>query len=43
MSGEGSVLYILCDPNDEMTTWTYKTPILPVVDFNVDGKVDIED
>jgi len=40
MSADGSTLYIMCDPNDDMTTWTYKAPILPIVDFNGDGKVD---
>ncbi len=40
MSADGSALYIMCDPNDDMTTWTYKAPIIPIVDFNGDGKVD---
>jgi len=42
-SPDGSALYILCDPNDDMSNWTYKAPILPVCDFNADGKVDIAD
>jgi len=40
VSADGSALYILCDPNDDMSTWTWKAPILPIVDFNGDGKVD---
>lgn len=43
MSPDGSALYIICDPNDDMTNWTYKAPILPVVDFNADSKVDLDD
>lgn len=40
VTADGSALYILCDPNDDMTNWTYKAPILPIVDFTGDGKVD---
>ena len=40
VSADGSALYIHCDPNCDMTYWTYKAPILPIVDFNADGKVD---
>jgi hypothetical protein len=43
VSADGTTLYIICDPNDSMTYWTYKAPILPVVDFNADGKVDLDD
>jgi hypothetical protein len=43
VSPDGSALYILRDPNDDMSTWTYKAPILPIVDFNGDGKVDLDD
>jgi Tol biopolymer transport system component/tetratricopeptide (TPR) repeat protein len=43
MSADGSNLYIIWDPNDDMTNWTYKAPILPIVDFNGDGKVDLVD
>jgi hypothetical protein len=43
VSADGSALYIICDPNDDMTYWTYKAPILPIVDFNGDGIVDIAD
>ena len=43
VSADGSALYILCDPADDMTTWTWKAPILPIVDFNGDGKVDLDD
>ena len=43
MSADGSALCILCDPNDEGMNWTYKAPILPIVDFNADGKVDLTD
>ena len=43
VSADGSALYIICDPNDTMTYWTYKAPILPIVDFNADGKVDLDD
>ncbi|MBP7053237.1 MAG: PD40 domain-containing protein [Phycisphaerae bacterium] len=43
VSADGSTLYILCDPNDDMSTWTYKAPILPTVDFNVDSVVDVND
>jgi len=40
VSADGSALYIHCDPNCDMTYWTYKAPILPIVDFTGDGKVD---
>jgi len=40
VTADGSALYIIWDPNDDMTNWTYKAPILPIVDFNSDGKVD---
>jgi serine/threonine protein kinase/Tol biopolymer transport system component/tetratricopeptide (TPR) repeat protein len=43
VSPDGSTLYILADPNDDMSTWTYKAPILPVVDFNADEIVDLSD
>ena len=43
MSPDGSALYIICDPKCDMTQWTYKAPILPIVDFNADGKVDLDD
>jgi hypothetical protein len=43
VSPDGSTLYILCDPDDDMSTWTYKAPILPIVDFNGDGFLDIAD
>jgi hypothetical protein len=43
VTADGSALYILCDPNDDMTTWTYQAPILPIVDFNADGQVDVDD
>ncbi|MBN1362968.1 MAG: protein kinase [Sedimentisphaerales bacterium] len=33
-SPDGSALYIVCDPNDDGSNWTYKVPILPIVDFN---------
>ena len=40
---DGSALYIVGDPNDDGGNWTYKAPILPIVDFNADGVVDIAD
>jgi len=40
VSADGSALYIRCDPKCDMTYWTYKASILPIVDFNADGKVD---
>ncbi len=43
MGADGSALYIMCDPKDDMTTWAYKAPILPIVDFNADKKVDLDD
>jgi len=43
MSADGSALYVLCDPNDDMTMWTYRAPILPIMDFNADSVVDVND
>jgi hypothetical protein len=43
VSPDGSALYILRDPNDDMSNYTYKAPILPIVDFNADGAVDLAD
>jgi hypothetical protein len=43
VSADGSALYIRCDPADDMSAWTYKAPILPIADFNDDGKVDLVD
>jgi hypothetical protein len=43
VSPDGSALYLLWDPNDDMSNYTYKAPILPVVDFNADGQVDLDD
>jgi hypothetical protein len=43
VSADGSTLYIRCDPNGDMTQWIYKAPILPIVDFNGDKKVDLVD
>jgi len=43
VSPDGSALYLLWDPNDDMSNWTHKAPILPIVDFNADGKVDLDD
>ncbi len=43
MSAGGSTLYVLCDPNDDMSTWTWQAPILPIVDFNGDKLVDLDD
>jgi Tol biopolymer transport system component/tetratricopeptide (TPR) repeat protein len=43
VSPDGSALYLLWDPNDDMSNWTHKAPILPIVDFNADGKVDLTD
>jgi len=40
VTADGSALYLLRDPNNDFTTWTWKAPILPIVDFNADGKVD---
>jgi Tol biopolymer transport system component len=40
---DGSALYILGDPKDDGGNWTYKAPILPIVDFNGDKKVDLTD
>jgi len=42
-SPDGSALYIVWDPNDDGSNWTYKVPILPIVDFNADQKVDLVD
>jgi hypothetical protein len=43
MSPDGSALYILYEPKDDGANWTYKAPVLPIVDFNDDGKVDLDD
>ena len=43
ISADGSTLYILYEPNDWSAMWTYKAPILPIVDFNGDGRVDLTD
>ncbi|MBN1362967.1 MAG: PD40 domain-containing protein [Sedimentisphaerales bacterium] len=43
VSPDGSALYILRDPNDDMSNYTYKAPILPIVDFNADSNVDLDD
>jgi hypothetical protein len=43
VSPDGSALYILCDPADDMSSLTYKAPILPIVDFSADKKVDLVD
>jgi len=43
VSPDGSTLYILCDPADDMSSLTYKAPILPLVDFSGDKKVDLTD
>jgi hypothetical protein len=43
VSADGSALYLFGDPNDEGKNWTYKSPILPIVDFNGDGQVDGKD
>jgi len=43
VSPDGSTLYLLWDPNDDMSSWTYKAPILPIVDFSADGLVDVND
>ena len=43
MSPDGSALYIGCDPKCDMTQWTYKAAILPIVDFNADSVVDVND
>ncbi len=43
ISPDGSALYILYQPKDDGANWTYKAPILPIVDFNGDGKVDLTD
>jgi len=41
MSADGSALHIVCNPNG---IWTeMEAPILPIVDFNGDGKVDLVD
>jgi len=40
VTADGSALYILRDAGDGQTTLTWKAPILPIVDFNGDGKVD---
>ena len=42
MSADGSAVHIIvCDPNG---IWTeMEAPILPVVDFNADGAVDLDD
>jgi len=42
-AGDGSALYILCDPNDAAQNWTFKAPIIPTVDFNADGAVNLDD
>ncbi len=43
ISADGSTLYILYEPNDWSTMRTYEAPILPIVDFNADKKVDLVD
>ncbi len=43
VSPDGSALYLLWDPDDDMSSWTYKVLILPIVDFNADKKVDLVD
>jgi len=43
ISPDGSALYILYQFKDDGANWTYKAPILPTVDFNADGKVDLAD
>jgi len=43
ISVDGSTLYMLRQANNDGANWTYKAPILPVVDFNADGKVDLAD
>ncbi|MBP7053242.1 MAG: PD40 domain-containing protein [Phycisphaerae bacterium] len=40
---DGSALYICGDPNDDGSNWTYQAPILPIVDFNTDSVVDVND
>jgi len=40
VSADGSALYLIWDPAGDFTCWTWKAPILPIVDFNGDGKVD---
>ncbi|MBP7049778.1 MAG: PD40 domain-containing protein [Phycisphaerae bacterium] len=40
---DGSALYIVSDPNDDGSSWTHKAPILPIVDFNADSVVDVND
>ncbi len=40
VSADGSALYLIWDPAGDFTSWTWKAPILPIVDFNGDGKVD---
>jgi len=39
VTADGSALYLL-RAADDYTNSTWKTPILPIVDFNADGKVD---
>ena len=43
ISPDGSTLYILRQPNNDGTNWIYRAPILPIVDFNADGAVDLVD
>jgi Tol biopolymer transport system component len=40
---DGWALYIVGDPKDDGGNWIYQVPILPIVDFNADGKVDAKD
>ena len=41
LSADGSAVHIICTPNG---IWTeMEAPILPIVDFNADGVVDIAD
>ena len=42
MTADGSALYVFRDPGDG-STLIWKAPILPIVDFNADKKVDIAD
>ncbi len=43
ISPDGSALYILSQPKGDWANWTYRAPILPIVDFNGDKKVDLTD
>lgn len=43
VSADGTTLYIICNPEDSMTYSTHKAPILPIVAFGADGKVDLDD